>query len=162
MAPKYKFDYEKNLGSYFWPSADLVLHENLFNNILSNTISISIDNSIMKYLCFIFQLMPGYHNIENHSYSIEHIINSKHPNAGHVKSKLTAIGNISLVHTVCNICKLPVSGDMKDHFTSDPMHLTKKDILDRYLSFCQENEINPLDPSSDKITDFVHQLTSRK
>ena len=133
------------------------------HNILLN--STSIDNSIMKYLCFIFQLMPGYHNIENHSYSIEHIINSKHPNAGHVKPKLTVRENISLNHTVCNICKVPISGtigDMKDHFTSDPMHLTKKDILDRYLSFCQENEINPLDPSSEKITDFVHQLTSRK
>ena len=109
--------------------------------------------------------MPRYHNIENHSYSIEHIINSKHPNAGHVKPKLTVRENISLNHTVCNICKVPISGtigDMKDHFTSNPTHLTKKDILDRYLSFCQENEINPLDPSSDKITDFVHQLTSRK
>ena len=119
----------------------------------------------MKYLCFIFQLMPKYHNIENHSYSIEHIINSKHPNAGHVKPKLNAIGNISLDQTVCNICKVPISGtigDMKDHFTSDPMHLTKKDILDRYLSFCQENDINPLDPSSDKISDFVHKLTSQK
>ena len=127
--------------------------------------SISMDNSIMKYLCFIFQLMPGYHNIESHSYSIEHIINSKHPNAGHVKPKLTAIGNNSLNHTVCNICKLPVSGtlgDMKDHFENNPVHLTKKDILDRYLLFCQENEINPLDPSSDKISDFVHQLTSLK
>ena len=109
--------------------------------------------------------MPGYHNIENHSYSREHIINSKNPNAGHVKPKLTVRENISLNHTVCNICKLPVSGtigDMEEHFQKNPVHLTKKDILDRYLSFCQENEINPLDPSSEKITDFVHQLTSRK
>ena len=56
--------------------------------------------------------MPGYHNLENHRYSKEHLINSQQSNAGHVKPKISVSQQ---KQSECNICKIPLPPNLSDH-----------------------------------------------